>query len=118
MLIEPAAVDRWHGEGGSRSWRGHLRRPPGRPRIDPACRDLIRRMGGRELSLGSAADPRRIAEARNHHFRTHRLALSERPPDDPVTNLADIRREPLWWPDILADDVRGFGRRGDRRRPV
>src|SRR5262249_13054468 len=31
--------------------------------------------GGRELSLGSAADPRRIAEARNHHFRTHRLAL-------------------------------------------
>src|SRR5262249_49390753 len=74
--------------------------------------------GGRELSLGSAADPRRIAEARNHHFRTHRLALSERPPDDPVTNLADIRREPLWWPDILADDVRGFGRRGDRRRRV
>jgi hypothetical protein len=32
--------------------------------------------GRRELSLGRSADPRRIAEARNHHFRTYRLALS------------------------------------------
>src|SRR6266487_3239791 len=50
--------------------------------------------GRGEWSLGRSADPRRIPEARHHHFGTHRLALSARPPDDPVTNLAYILREP------------------------
>src|SRR5215831_11322611 len=61
--------------------------------------------GSRELSLGCSADPRRIVETRFRHFGAHRLALSERPPENPVANLADILREPFW-PDIYpaADD--------------
>ena len=75
--------------------------------------------GRRELSLGRAADPRRIAEARNHDFGTHRLAVSSRASDDPVTNLAYILREPPRGPDAyLAGDVRGCARRGHRRRPL
>jgi len=74
--------------------------------------------GRGELSLGRSADPRRIAEARHHHFGTHRLAVFTRPPDEPVTNLAHILRQPLRWPDIyLAGDVRGCARcRHSRRR--
>ena len=47
-----------------------------------------------ELSVGRAADPRRIAEARHPHFGTHSLPLSARPPTKSVTNLAYLLREP------------------------
>src|SRR3989442_10644245 len=43
VLVQPATVDRWHRDGLARCWR-HRSRRPGRPRIDPACQDLIRRM--------------------------------------------------------------------------
>src|SRR5262249_20631874 len=52
--------------------------------------------GSRELSLGCAADPRRIAETRLGHFGTHGLALSERPPEDPLANLANVLLESRW----------------------
>src|SRR5262245_51103170 len=66
--------------------------------------------GSGELSLGCSADPRRIAETRLRHFGAHRLALSERRPENPVANLADVPLEPFW-PGIYpaADD--GCGRR-------
>src|SRR5262249_39709601 len=53
MLIQPATVARWHREGGSRCWHGHSRRRPGRPRIDPASRDLIRRMAAENCLWGA-----------------------------------------------------------------
>src|SRR5262245_42949752 len=64
--------------------------------------------GSSEWSLGCSADPRRIAETRRRHFGTHGLALSEGPADHPITNLADVLREPFW-PDIYpaTDDVCG-----------
>jgi hypothetical protein len=43
LLIQPATVDRWHREGVGQCWCRRLR-CPGRPRIDRACRDLIRRI--------------------------------------------------------------------------
>jgi hypothetical protein len=53
-------------------------------------------LGRGELSLGCSADLRRITEARHRHFGTHGLAVSARPPDNTVTNLAYISREPPW----------------------
>src|SRR5262245_59728725 len=53
MLTQPATVDCWHREGVSRRWRGHSRRRPGRPRIDPASRDLIRRMAAESALWGA-----------------------------------------------------------------
>jgi hypothetical protein len=52
LLIQPATVDRWHREGVRRCWRGRPRRP-GRPRIDPTCRDLIRRMAAENCLWGA-----------------------------------------------------------------
>jgi hypothetical protein len=70
-----------------------------------------------ELALGRSPDPRRTVEARNRHFGTDGLALSARPPDDTVTNLADVLREPPRGPDIhLAGAVRGRARCRRRRR--
>ena len=51
-------------------------------------------LGRGELSLGSSADPRRVAEARDRRFGTHGLALSARQADNTVTNLAYIPCEP------------------------
>jgi hypothetical protein len=53
--------------------------------------------GCRELSVGRAADPRRIAQARNRHFGTHGFAVFARPPANTVTDLVHIRREPPRW---------------------
>ena len=52
MLIQPATVDRWHREGVRRCWRRRSRRP-GRPRIDPTCRHLIRRMAAENWLWGA-----------------------------------------------------------------
>ena len=52
MLTQPATVDRWHREGGRRCWRRCSRRP-GRPRIDSASRDLIRRMAAENCLWGA-----------------------------------------------------------------
>ncbi len=44
FLVQPATVVRWHREGFRRYWKRKSRRRPGRPRIDPEIRALIRRM--------------------------------------------------------------------------
>ena len=51
MLVEPATVDRWHREGLRRCWRRSRR--SGRPCIDTACRDLIRRMASENCLWGA-----------------------------------------------------------------
>jgi len=40
VLIQPATVERWHRKGVRQCRRRRSRRRPGRPRIDPASRDL------------------------------------------------------------------------------
>jgi hypothetical protein len=67
--------------------------------------------GRGELSPGRSPDPRRTAEARNRHFGTRGLAVSARPPDHTVTNLAYFLRDHLAdrtfiWP-VLFGDARG-----------
>jgi hypothetical protein len=57
---------------------------------------------GGPIGSGDASRP---PKARNHPFGTHRLALSARPSDDPVTNVAYILREPLRGPDHLLSPV-------------
>ncbi len=44
FLVQPATVVRWHREGFRRYWRRKSRRQPGRPRVDPELRSLIRKM--------------------------------------------------------------------------
>jgi len=42
-LVQPETVIRWHRTAWRRYWTWKSRRRPGRPRIDPELRDLIRR---------------------------------------------------------------------------
>jgi Homeodomain-like domain len=52
VLVQPATVDRWHREGFHRCWRRRSRRA-GRPRIDSACRGLIRRLAAENCLWGA-----------------------------------------------------------------
>lgn len=52
VLVQPATVDRWHREGFYRCWRRRSRRP-GRPRIDPERRGLIRRLAAEHCLWGA-----------------------------------------------------------------
>ena len=93
VLVHPATVARWRREGFR--WLGHrARRRPGRPRIEPQLRSLIQLNGDGKRYLGRPATPRRVAEARIQCFRTHGVAVSARPTDATVPNLADLLREP------------------------
>jgi transposase InsO family protein len=44
FLVQPATVVRWHREGFRRYWGRKSLRRPGRPRVDPELRSLIRKM--------------------------------------------------------------------------
>jgi hypothetical protein len=73
VLVQPATVDRWHRCGFHGWWSARSRRRPGRPRIDSAVRDLIRRMNtenrlwgaprihGELLKLGIAVSERTVS---------------------------------------------------------
>lgn len=52
VLVQPATVDHWHRDGLVQCWRRRSRRP-GRPRIDPACQDLIRRLAAENCLWGA-----------------------------------------------------------------
>ena len=103
VLVHPATVARWRREG-FRWLRHRARRRPGRPRIEPQLRSLIQRMAMENGLWGRPANPRRVAEARIHCFRTHGVAVSARPTDETVANLADILREPRRQPGVHLDD--------------
>jgi transposase InsO family protein len=60
-IVSPATVVGWHRQGFRLYWRWKSRGRPGRPRLDPAVRRLIRRMGGENPLWGA---PRIRAELR------------------------------------------------------
>jgi hypothetical protein len=66
-----------------------------------------------------SADPRRVAEARVHRLRTHRVAVYARPKEGTVAELAYVPRERIRLAGVRLDgDVIGRGGRSRcRRRP-
>ena len=52
-------------------------------------------LGHGKPSLGRAADPRRVTEARNRRLKTHGVAVHPRPNEGTVADLAYVPREPL-----------------------
>jgi putative transposase len=53
LIVTPATVVGWHRRGFRLWWRWKARGRPGRPRLDPAVRRLIRRMGGENPLWGA-----------------------------------------------------------------
>jgi transposase InsO family protein len=54
QVVKPQTVLRWHRAGFRAFWRWKSRRRAGRPRIDRALRDLIRRMSGENPLWGAS----------------------------------------------------------------
>src|SRR5262245_4185197 len=93
VLVQPATVVRWRREGVHRCWSRRSGRRPGRPRIHPELRALIRRM----------ANENRLWGAPRIHGELLKLgiAVSERTVS---RYLADIRRTPSQtWRTFLAN---------------
>ena len=62
-IVQPETLVRWHRAGFRRYWHWKSRPLGGRSQIDTDLRALIRRMSIGESALGSAAYPRRTAQA-------------------------------------------------------
>jgi hypothetical protein len=63
-VVQPETLVRWHRAGFRRYWCWKSRLVGGRPQINAELRALIRRMSIENSLWGSAAYPRRTAEAR------------------------------------------------------
>jgi putative transposase len=59
LIVQPDTVTRWHRQGFRLYWRWKSRKQQGRPRVDRAIRDLIRRMGRENPTWGA---PRILSE--------------------------------------------------------
>src|SRR6516162_10253474 len=92
VLVHPATVARRHREGFR--WLGHRTAAAGTTTHRTPASTPHSAYGDGKRSLGRPANPRRVAEAQIHCFRTHGVAVSARPTDETVPNLADLLREP------------------------
>ena len=64
-VVRPETVLRWHRAGFRSYWRWKSKSQPGRPAVSTEIRQLIREMSIANPVVGSAADPRRTAQARD-----------------------------------------------------
>ena len=101
VLVHPATVARRHREGFR--WLGHRTAAAGTTTHRTPASTPHSAYGAGKRSLGRPANPRRVAEARIQCFRTHGVAVSARPTDATVPNLADIFREPRRQPGVHVD---------------
>ena len=74
-VVKPETVVGWHRAGFRGYWRFLSPRRPGRPKITPELRNLIRSMAAENPTWGSSADPRRALEIGIRNLRVHRLPL-------------------------------------------
>ena len=89
VLVKPETVVRWHRLGFRAYWRWKSRKnPPGRPKIDPELRDLIRRLAKENPTWGA---PRVHAELLKLGFEVAERTVSRYLPKKP-TNPEVIKR--------------------------
>jgi hypothetical protein len=92
VVVQPAAVDRWHREWFHRCWRRPLAMPwQSTHRFNMSRLDSA--LGRRELSLGRSANPWRVTQARDRRLRMNGVAVSATPRTGAVTDVAYFPRE-------------------------
>ena len=92
ILVKPATVIAWHRKGFRFYWRWRSQRP-GRPRINPEIRDLIRRMSNAN-PLWGAAHSRGAAQARHQDQPGHGRAVDAVAAQSPLPDLAELSVQP------------------------
>jgi hypothetical protein len=92
-VVQPDTILRWHRAGFRAYWRWKSRGQPGRPKIEPELRELIRRMS-KENPLWCA--PRIHGELLKLGFEIAESTVSvhDPAPRTAVTELADIPAQP------------------------
>jgi hypothetical protein len=90
VIVKPETVLCWHRQGFRAYWRWKSWRRGGRPRIDRELRELIRRMSRGKSALGRAADPRRIADARDRGQRIDRWTIYDQNWTSALAGLEDV----------------------------
>ena len=89
-VVQPDTILRWHRAGFRAYWRWKSRGQPGRPKIEPELRELIRRMS-KENPLWGA--PRILGELLKLGFEIDRvdgLQVHDPAPRATVANLANV----------------------------
>ena len=105
QLVQPDTVIRWHRTAWRRYWTWKSRRPPGRPRIDPELRDLIRRFARENPRWGAV---RIVGELRALGFtvsaRTvhrYRRDVLRRPPSQSWRTFLENHAKDIWAVDLF-----------------
>jgi putative transposase len=105
QLVRPETVIRWHRTAWRRYWTWKSRRPPGRPRIDPELRDLIRRFARENPRWGAV---RIVGELRALGFtvsaRTvhrYRREVLRRPPSQSWRTFLQNHAKDIWAVDLF-----------------
>ena len=105
QLVQPDTVIRWHRTAWRRYWTWKSRRPPGRPRIDPELRDLIRRFARENPRWGAV---RIVGELRALGFtvsaRTvhrYRREVLRRPPSQSWRTFLENHAKDIWAVDLF-----------------
>ena len=88
-IVKPETVIRWHRAGFRSYWRWRSRRG-GRPTLPTEIRKLIREMSIANPLVGSAADPRRVAQARDRCRRDERCQIYGQETRTTVARLEDV----------------------------
>src|SRR5262245_3308326 len=93
VLVKPTTVVEWHRKGFQFYWRWRSRRP-GRPRIGPEIRDLIRRMSNANPLWGAPRIHGGAAQTRDRDQPGRRRAVDAVAAQGPLPDLAKLPSEP------------------------
>ena len=104
-LVQPDTVIRWHRTAWRRYWTWKSRRPPGRPRIDAALRELIQRIARENPRWGAV---RIVGELRalgysvsSRTVHRYRREVLRRPPSQSWRTFLENHAKDIWAVDLF-----------------
>src|SRR5262249_8605718 len=105
VLVRPETVLRWHRQGWRLYWWWRSGRPPGRPRVPPEVRGLIRRLSAENRLRGTERIPGELLKlgvALTHGpTRRYRWRPAPRPPSQTWRTFLRNHAHQIWAADLF-----------------